>query len=79
MAEKDVEVVKSKKDLYEEKKQERLAKREREAKLQEKKQAQAYRNPIKTVWGQVIIWILCLAMVASIVFSFIFLLIKAFK
>ncbi len=86
MAEKDLEVVKTKEELYEEIKQERLAEKNRRAKLRNEKVAQrnktsnkteVYRNPIKSIWGKVIVWILCLAMVASILFSFIYLLIKS--
>lgn len=76
----DNEVVeKSAKELYDEKKREREAQRAKEAKKELKKQEKStYRNPIKSIWGKVIIWILCFAMVATIIFGLISLIVKNF-
>lgn len=78
MTEQEVEVVKTKKEIYEENKQKRLAEKERQAKIEAKKQQKisTYRNPIHSVWGKIVIWILSLAMIASILFAFIYLIIK---
>lgn len=72
----EVVVEKTKKELYEEAKAARLAEKERKAKLEAKKADKGYRNPINSLGGKIIIWILSIAMVATILFSFIYLIIQ---
>ena len=76
MAKEEIVVEKTKKELYEEAKARRLADKEKKAKKEAKKAAKEYRNPINSLAGKIIIWFLCLSMVATIIFSFIYLLIK---
>ena len=70
---------KSKKQIYDEQKAERLAKREKELKLQAKKETKEnkpYKNPINNKFGKALIIILSLSMVAGIIFSFVYALIN---
>lgn len=66
-------VEKSKKEIYDEQKAARLAKKNKElAKAEKKKlkEQRGYRNPINSIAGKVMVWFLCLAMVATIFISF---------
>ena len=38
----------------------------------EEKKNKGYVNPINSLWGRILIWVLCLSMVAGIVFAFIY-------
>ncbi len=66
---------KSKKELYDEQKALKAVQKEKELKKQlkaEEKKNKGYVNPINSLWGRVLIWVLCLSMVAGIVFAFIY-------
>ena len=65
---------KTKKQIYDEQKAERLAQKEKEQKRLAKKEAKenkAYKNPINSVFGKVLIIILSLSMVAGIIIGLI--------
>lgn len=70
---------KSKKELYDEQKALKAEQKERELKKQlkaEQKKNKGYVNPINSIWGRILIWVLCISMVAGIVFALVFALIK---
>ena len=46
-------------------------KSKKELKAEEKKN-KGYVNPINSLWGRILIWVLCLSMVAGIFFAFIY-------
>jgi flagellar basal body-associated protein FliL len=62
---------KTKKELYDELKAKRMAEREaREKELAKKnKPAKPYQNPVKSKAGQILIWILIVAMVITFILS----------
>ncbi len=43
------------------------------------KDAKIYRSPLKTLWGKILIWALCLAMVLGIVVALIWNLVKMYQ
>ena len=84
MADTQNEVVKSKKQLYDEARAEKLKQREKEQAKELKKQKKdeldkKYRNPVFSTPGKILIWILAISMVAVIVISLIYLIITKIK
>lgn len=75
---------KSKKEIYDENKAKRYQEKKKQQEKEAKKAAKAelkkkYKNPAYSTTGKIIVWILILAMVAVVVFSFVYLLIQNFK
>ena len=75
---------KSKNELYDEAKAKRDEERKKKEAKEIKKAQKAelkkkYKNPAYSTTGKIICWILILSMIAVVVFSFVFLLIKNFK
>ncbi len=72
---------KTKKEIYDEQKALRQAEKEKELKKQQKLEAKknkGYVNVTEQLWAKILIGVLIFAMVAGVIFSFIYAIINAF-
>lgn len=53
-----------------------MAKQQNKAVKKELKQTKGYKNPVETLWGKIIIWVLLGAMVGVVILGFIIALIN---